>query len=787
NGLAVDLKRHLNNEPVAARPPSAAYRIGKAFRRNKLAFLAASAVAAALAAGAAVSTWQAHQAKEAQLATELARADEREQRLQAEAATALAESERERADAEAAAALESRHHAQRLLYAADMNLAGQALEVSNLGRARDLLARNIPLETEHDLRGWEWRYFWQLSQSDELFTFLQMKHANSVWKLALSPDGTRLAIGAAGGQAEVWDLASRTKIRDLGASPGGRFAAVAYSPAGDRLAVAPGNGTVVLWDTASWREAATLKGAGAVRSIHFSPDGGRVLTMNRGRSARVWEVAPPHGFVEIASDSTRGSSSIHHGEAVFSADGERVIVGDAYGSVKVIDAADGGLIREWSLPELDGGVTAVAASPDGRFIATGSGYGSGVVHVWDAGSGGLVKGLEGHRGWVPMLAFSPDGRWLASASADQTVRLWDTTGWEESVVFQGHTLEVWSLAFSPDGSRLYSGSKDGEVKVWDPASRRRSRAFRTVADVSRRPGSVGLAPDGSRVFFIDIRGGLMQLDLRRDSAASRVEGEWSGVLRVLISPSGRYLALLAGDSRIWVTDLVASNTFPPLEAHAGFAIPVAFDEDEHRLVVARSTERSDSLATDRVDFRSGEADGTRAFEFGAPVVQFEVSDHRVIVWCADDRVFVIDLSAGETVADFVVADETIGRASSLALSPDGTLAAFGSEFGTTGLWDIGSGTRIVTLGGHLKGVHSVAFSPDGHRLLTASGDQEAVKIWDVATRQEVATLPGEGSLMGGAAVSADGSVIVAVDRNGTLHLWTAPGFEEIVQQGRGED
>ena len=58
NGLAADLKRHLNNEPVVARPPSAAYRFQKAFRRNKLAFAAATAVAAALVAGIGVSTWQ---------------------------------------------------------------------------------------------------------------------------------------------------------------------------------------------------------------------------------------------------------------------------------------------------------------------------------------------------------------------------------------------------------------------------------------------------------------------------------------------------------------------------------------------------------------------------------------------------------------------------------------------------------------------------------------------------------------------------------------------------------
>src|SRR6185436_10707659 len=57
NGLAADLNRHLNNEPVVARPPSAAYKFQKAFRRNRLAFAAGTAVAASLVIGMGVSTW----------------------------------------------------------------------------------------------------------------------------------------------------------------------------------------------------------------------------------------------------------------------------------------------------------------------------------------------------------------------------------------------------------------------------------------------------------------------------------------------------------------------------------------------------------------------------------------------------------------------------------------------------------------------------------------------------------------------------------------------------------
>ena len=104
NGLAFDLKRHLNNEPVLARPPSTVYRLQKAWRRHKLAFTAAAVMAGALVLGTGVSSWQAVEASRA-------RKDEKKQRLAAQAA----------------------------LYVANMNLAQQAWDQNNMGRLRQSL------------------------------------------------------------------------------------------------------------------------------------------------------------------------------------------------------------------------------------------------------------------------------------------------------------------------------------------------------------------------------------------------------------------------------------------------------------------------------------------------------------------------------------------------------------------------------------------------------------------------------------------------------------------------
>src|SRR6185369_9646203 len=137
NGLAADLKRHLSNETVVARPPSAAYRFQKLVRRNKLVFTAATAVAAALVIGLGAATVMFFRERQA-------RKGEQQQRLTAQSAQKVAQTEQQRADAHARKASQSELQSRRSLYAAEVNLAGETLAEDDLNRARELLAKQIP-------------------------------------------------------------------------------------------------------------------------------------------------------------------------------------------------------------------------------------------------------------------------------------------------------------------------------------------------------------------------------------------------------------------------------------------------------------------------------------------------------------------------------------------------------------------------------------------------------------------------------------------------------------------
>src|SRR6185369_12935592 len=125
----------------------------------------------------------------------------------------VAESERQRADAQARKASESQQQSRRLLYASDMNLAQQSLKLNNLGKALRLLDSHRPQHGEEDLRGWEWRYLWQLTRSSALVTLTNRPtHGTSV---SFSPDGTRLAVGWFDGRVDLWDVPGRRLVRAL--------------------------------------------------------------------------------------------------------------------------------------------------------------------------------------------------------------------------------------------------------------------------------------------------------------------------------------------------------------------------------------------------------------------------------------------------------------------------------------------------------------------------------------------------------------------------------------------
>ncbi len=286
---------------------------------------------------------------------------------------------------------------------------------------------------------------WEAATGGEV---ARMAHELPVWAVDFSPDGQRLASASGAwrgfsGEVRVWDISAALTT---GAGVGEEVArmvhdaavwAVAFSPDGQWLA-SGGDNTARVWETATGEEIARMEHRETVVAVDFSPDGRWVAS-----GSREWlGVRGDRGEVRVWEAAT--------GQEVARMDHEDADVGDS-------DRASA----------YASGVYVVAFSPDGRWVASGSGStegGSGKAQVWEAATGREVARMDVEHS-VRALAFSPDGRWLASGSADNTVRVWEAATGEE-VARMAHEDEVGLVAFSPDGQWLASGGWDGTTRVW---------------------------------------------------------------------------------------------------------------------------------------------------------------------------------------------------------------------------------------------------------------------------------------------------------------------------------
>jgi WD40 repeat protein len=245
------------------------------------------------------------------------------------------------------------------------------------------------------------------------------------------------------------------------------------------------------------------------------------------------------------------------------------------------------------------GVWAAAASPDGKFVATGGG--DHLVRLWDAVTFKEIRSFAGHTKEVLAIAFSPDGKTLASGGADRTIRTWDIETANQKKLWHGHELKVLSVAFSPDGKTLASGgmcsaSIPGFVQGATHADQVRLFDVQTGTEIRKlgqhgstvffSPDGRSVAAAGNYVLGIPREGGTASVSRGTKATFGPVlkDGDWMSMKGVgsalAMSPDGRLLALGSGSQlhqartqgkfgRNWVDDEIEHNRISLWETATG--------------------------------------------------------------------------------------------------------------------------------------------------------------------------------------------------------------------------
>lgn len=235
-------------------------------------------------------------------------------------------------------------------------------------------------------------------------------------------------------------------------------------------------------------------------------------------------------------------------------------------------------------------VLSVAFDPRGGMLASGSA--DNTVKLWETTSGKLLRTLEGHLGYVLSVTFSPTGEMLASGSTDATVNLWETESGRLVRTLVGHEDLVGSVSFAPQGGILASGSDDATVKLWDATNGRLLRTLeghRYAVHCAAFPPQRGIVASGSA----DKTVRLWDTERRR-RLATTLEGHDDDVLSVAFAPQGGMLASGSDDNTIKLWDIFSGRLLRTLEGHTGTVEAVAFSPDG-RLLASKSVDRTIGL------------------------------------------------------------------------------------------------------------------------------------------------------------------------------------------------
>jgi WD40 repeat protein len=486
---------------------------------------------------------------------------------------------------------------------------------------------------------------------------------------------------------------------------------------------------------------------GATRLV-FSPDDRLLATATfRSSTIKLWEIATGR---ELRDLSTGGQSSIGAAPFIaFSPDGRLLAATGANNSVKVWEVVNGREVQTLSGAQASFmsalGVSFIGFSADGKKLVTISD----AIRVWDTASWQATRTIDtasmnpsGFTGGDGGVALSPDGNQLARVESDGskiTILDLNSGGATRSISLGHDRIDSLELSFTTDGRLMAAGIVEKKLKLWDLTTRQNERELgSTVKDYSpikfsRNGRAVALA-EGYTIKLWDTATGreLPTLNIPNNGVFAD-----NGGTSVGFSADGKKIGTggFGTPTLLWETE--TGKQLLTLKGRSDMAYAVAFSADGNQLAAGGRT---------RWDLRTGRGlrltknPSEKLFAMPSP------DGKRVAMFAPNDNAILILDTATSRQVQTLTRSATGGGVELVTFSPDsrllaaryleaqatqGSQAAAGIPSSQVKIWDLASGQEVqtLTLG---SAPSEVGFSADGKALITVAGQGEVV-MWDVAS------------------------------------------------------